>query len=118
MFLRTGDVRCCGWRDHHDDQVRLVLAGQAQASHPAARQVIDRWTCPECDVEIQASDSETLAWGIGTHRCSEPLAEMMGNDRMQRFDRLMVMWLIEAYGRPFVLWRPTEGGIATSVVVT
>jgi hypothetical protein len=73
--------------------------------------VIDSWLCRECGVKIEALDSETLHWGIETHRCVEPLAEMMVDERMGRFDRLMVMWLINAYGRPFWLYRPGGRGV-------
>ena len=76
--------------------------------------MMESWSCEECDVVISASGSATLAWCVETHRCVAPLAEMMGNDRMGRFDRLVVMWLVDAYGRPFYLHRPGS----QSVLVT
>lgn len=73
-------------------------------------------TCPSCGVYIEASDRETLEWGVKTHDCArvKAFAAMIAGTERSREESDLICWLLGTYGRPF-WWFRADGSKAVLV---
>ena len=50
------------------------------------------FTCESCGTVMEATDVETLDWGISTHACGHVRDEL---------EQCVIDWLVCCYGEPF-----------------